>query len=152
MCVIIFDSPRCNGANYQTHTCRHSTRQTGICVISPYPTPRDLRGRCLHCFNYSGKPGITRCDVYARLPGEKPTHVPSWRSLQTHTHAHTRTHTHICTLISVCVCVCVFCMYGVFVHVLISTHIHTHTHTQAKLSVWHKYKNLSVCVCLCMCC
>ena len=34
--------------------------KTGIHYIAlPYLTPRDLRGRCLYCFNYSGKPGIT---------------------------------------------------------------------------------------------
>ena len=43
------------GADTHTHTHTHthgiaSAKRAYICVISPYPTPRDLRGRCLHCF------------------------------------------------------------------------------------------------------
>ena len=95
MCVIIFDSPHCNGANYHSHTCMHSTRKTGICIISPYPTPRDLRGRCLYRFNYSGKPGISSVWCVCPVAWSKTYAFPRLKVLTNahtlHTHPH---HTH----------------------------------------------------------
>ena len=97
MCVI-FDSPRCNGANYHSHTW-HSTHKTGICIISPYPTPRDLRGRCLYCFNYSGKPGISPVWCVCPVAWSKTYACPRLKVLTnvhtTHTHTHTHTHTTV---------------------------------------------------------
>ena len=45
-----------------------------------YPTPRDLRGHCLHCFNYSGKPGITprMSPVEGPYTQKKKLDVNSW--------------------------------------------------------------------------
>ena len=75
----------------QTIKHTHSTRQTGICIISPYPTPRDLRGRCLHCFNYSGKPGISPVWCACPVAWRKTHACPQLKVL---TNAHTHTHTH----------------------------------------------------------
>ena len=74
------------------NTCRHSTRKTGICVISPYPTPRDLRGHCLYCFNYSGKPGITPVLCVCPVAWSKTYGCPQLKVL-TNAHRHAHTHT-----------------------------------------------------------
>ena len=92
MCVIMFDSPRCNGAikHTHTHTCIGiAPAKQALCIISHYPTPRDFRGCCLTGHNPS-----VMC-----MPGclEKNPRMSPVEGLYKHTHTHTHTHppTHI---------------------------------------------------------
>ena len=60
VCIFFFDFPHLNSASYHSHIYRYLICKAGRCII-------------LTTLN---KRAYARCEMYAQLPGVKPTDVP----------------------------------------------------------------------------
>ena len=78
-------NPHLNGVSYHSHTYRH-----WICKAVQYiPLGSIDFAFCAFCIVLTtlNKRAYARCEMYAQLPGVKPTNVPDWRTLREHTHS-----------------------------------------------------------------
>ena len=86
------DFPHLNGASHRPHV---ALNMQSVQVHYLHLGSSEGAFSILTTLN-KNKQSYARFEMYAQLPGVKPTDVPDWHLLHTHTHTHIQTKTNVC--------------------------------------------------------